>query len=80
MVDRGFSKWQFLVLLASMVDRGFSKWQFLGLLASMVDQVLLTHWAHRIKARGNPQDEDIIIFLNAMEEIINDVPPSYRQL
>ena len=46
----------------------------------MVDQVLLTHWAHRIEARGNPQDEDIIVFLNAMEEIIDDVPPSYRLL
>ena len=50
------------------------------LLATMVDQVLLTHWAHRIEARRNPQNEDIIVFLNIMEEIINDVPPSYQQL
>ena len=46
----------------------------------MVDQVLVIHWAHRIEARGNPQDEDIIVFLNAMEEIIDDVRPSYRLL
>ena len=46
----------------------------------MVDQVLLTHWVHRIGARGNLQEEDVVVFLNAMEEIIDDVPPSYRQL
>ena len=48
------------------------------LLATMVDQVMLTHWVHRIRARGNPQEEDVVVFLNAMEEIIDDVPPSYR--
>ena len=46
----------------------------------MVDQVLLSHWANRIEAQGNPQDEDMNVFLLAMEEIIDDVPPSYRQL
>jgi len=46
----------------------------------MVDQVLLSHWAHRIEAWENPQDEDVVVFLNAMEEIIDDVPSSYQQL
>ncbi|XP_052187706.1 uncharacterized protein LOC127798285 [Diospyros lotus] len=46
----------------------------------MVDQVLLSHWANRIEARGNPQNEDMNVFLLAMEEIIDDVPPSYRQM
>ncbi|XP_052172234.1 uncharacterized protein LOC127788162 [Diospyros lotus] len=46
----------------------------------MVDQVLLLHWTNRIETRGNPQDEDMNVFLNAMEEITDDVPPSYRQL
>ncbi|XP_052177518.1 uncharacterized protein LOC127791576 [Diospyros lotus] len=45
----------------------------------MVDQVLLRHWTHRIEARGNPQEEDVVVFLNAMEEIIDDYADLYGE-
>lgn len=45
----------------------------------MADHVLLMHWALRINARNNLPKEEFFSYLADMEDIIDDVPPSYHQ-
>ena len=43
------------------------------------DQVLVDHWANRINSREPDLEENIYKSLVKMEDIIEDIPPSYRQ-
>ncbi|XP_052179895.1 uncharacterized protein LOC127793152 [Diospyros lotus] len=42
------------------------------------EQILVDHWAHRLENRVLQPNEGIIEHLVQMEEILDDVPPSYR--
>ena len=44
-----------------------------------LEQVLVDHWANRINLREPDPDKSIYEFLANTEDIIEDVPPSYRQ-